>query len=351
MIDSNTQRTTTASAVVAVLSVIAVALRFFTRRLTGAGIASDDWWILGGIVSFLVTGSLILYGVKSDPNGGDLIDRDSPTFDYAPHTTYLKISFIIAILYFTVVTAIKTSILLMYRRIFTVSLGRAYPVLMSIIVMWWLSGTVATIVSCIPVSRLWIGPSAGGYCFNFNIFWMAMGVVEILVDSCILILPVRIVLGLHMSNDHKIMVSGIFLLGSFPSVIVTGIVRVILGYAPGSQNVDFSKAELWSAVHVGMAIVCACLPSFRPLLTSITMTARRLYSSAVSSGRDNSTSSYIAGQSAPSRKKRTTRGLSLSNGLESNNHEDASADTAHLTREESGEISVPNHIELIDTKK
>ncbi|PQE04667.1 integral membrane Pth11-like protein [Rutstroemia sp. NJR-2017a BBW] len=345
MIDASTQRTTTASAVVAVLSVIAVALRFFTRRLTRAGIASDDWWILGGVISFLVTGSLILYGVKSDPNGGDLIDRDSPTFDYAPHTTYLKISFIIAILYFTVVTAIKISILLMYRRIFTVSLGRAYPVLMSAIIMWWLSGTIATIVSCIPVNRLWVGPSTGGYCFNFNIFWMAMGVVEILVDSCILVLPVRIVLGLHMSNDHKVLVSGIFLLGR--------IVRVILGYAQGSQNVDFSKAELWSAVHVGMAIVCACLPSFRPLLTRITTTARRIYSSAVSSGKDNTTgtNSYIASQTAPSRKKRSTRGLSFSNGLESSNLEDASADTAHLTREESGEVSVSNQIELINTKK
>jgi len=349
MIDSSTQRTTTASAVVAVLSVIAVALRFFTRRLTRAGIAGDDWWILGGVISFLLVGGLILYGVKSDPNGGDLIDRDSPTFDYVPHVTYLKISFIIATLYFTVVTAIKISILLMYRRIFTVSLGRAYPVLMSVIVMWWLSGTIATIVSCIPVNRLWIGPSAGGYCFNFNIFWMAMGVVEILVDSCILVLPVRIVLGLHMPNGHKVLVSGIFLLGSF--VIVTGIVRVILGYAPGSQNVDFSRAELWSAVHVGMAIVCACLPNFQPLLIRITATARRLYSSAISSRKDSTTNSYISSQTAPSRKKRVTRGLSFSNGLESNNHEDTSTDTAHLTREESGEISVSNHIELINTKK
>jgi hypothetical protein len=100
-----------------------------------------------------------------------------------------------------------------------------------------------------------------------------------------------------------------------------------------------------------MAIVCACLPSFRPLLTRITATARRLYSSAVSSGKDNTTNSYISSQSAPSRKKRSARGLSFSNGLESNNLEDAGADTARLTREESGEISVSNQIELVDTKK
>ena len=47
-------------------------------------------------------------------------------------------------------------------------------------------------------------------------------------------------------------------------------------FAPGSQNVDFPRAELWSAVHVGMAIVCACLPNFRPLLNRITASARRV---------------------------------------------------------------------------
>jgi hypothetical protein len=49
------------------------------------------------------------------------------------------------------------------------------------------------------------------------------------------------------------------------SVIITGVLRVAYGYKPGSQNVAFSKAELWSGVHVGIAIVCACLPTFRPL--------------------------------------------------------------------------------------
>lgn len=42
------------------------------------------------------------------------------SFDTAPHTTYLKLSFICSILYFQVVTAIKVSILLLYRRIFSV---------------------------------------------------------------------------------------------------------------------------------------------------------------------------------------------------------------------------------------
>jgi hypothetical protein len=38
---------------------------------------------------------------------------------------------------------------------------------------------------------------------------------------------------------------------------------------PGSQSVAFGKAGIWSAIHVCMAIVCACLPALRPLFTTI----------------------------------------------------------------------------------
>lgn len=143
-----------------------------------------------------------------------MIDRNSPTFDYAPHTTFLKVSFITAILYFSVVTAIKISILLMYRRIFSVDYFRLESLLVGIIVVvWWIVGTIATIISCLPIDRLWMGPSAGGYCFDFNIFWMAMGAVELVVDILILLLPVNVILGLRMSKQQRVLLVGIFLLG------------------------------------------------------------------------------------------------------------------------------------------
>jgi hypothetical protein len=76
------------------------------------------------------------------------------------------------------------------------------------------------------------------------------------------------------------------------SVIITGLLRVIYGYKPGSQNVAFSKAELWSGVHVGIAIVCACLPTLRPLFFRTAASASsfwhrgRFTSSKSSSDRD-----------------------------------------------------------------
>jgi hypothetical protein len=59
----NSKATTAASAVVVSLAVISVALRFYARTLVKAGVASDDWWILVGLVLTFITGGLLLYGM------------------------------------------------------------------------------------------------------------------------------------------------------------------------------------------------------------------------------------------------------------------------------------------------
>lgn len=50
------------------------------------------------------------------------------------------------------------------------------------------------------------------------------------------------------------------------SVVMTGLVKVILGYVPGGRVPSYTKTEVWTTVHVGMAIVCACLPVCWPLM-------------------------------------------------------------------------------------
>ena len=153
-------------------------------------------------------------GVISDPSGGQFVDRDSPTFDYAQHVTYLKVTFTTALLYFTVVTSIKISILLMYRRVFSIEKFRRQSfVVGGVVVLWWFVGTLLTILGCLPIHRFWVGPSAGGYCFDLNIFWTGMGVAELVIDTVILVLPIGIVVKLWMPLQQKILVIGIFLLG------------------------------------------------------------------------------------------------------------------------------------------
>ena len=51
------------------------------------------------------------------------------------------------------------------------------------------------------------------------------------------------------------------------SVIISGVIRVVFGYVPGSRNVDYPRAALWSATHVAVANMCASLPTLKPLFS------------------------------------------------------------------------------------
>lgn len=150
-----------------------------------------------------------------DPTGGLAVDNNSPGFDYTPHITYLKLSFITSILYFSMISAIKISILLMYRRIFSVDASfRLQSLLIGIVVsIFWLATTIATLTNCIPLKYSWIGLSNPAHCFNYNIFWMVTGALEVVIDTIILALPVRIVLGLQLSRKRRVLLLLIFLLG------------------------------------------------------------------------------------------------------------------------------------------
>jgi hypothetical protein len=130
--------------------------------------------------------------------------------------TYFKLSFICSILYFSNVTAIKISILLMYRRLFYIdtTFRRQFMLLGTAILTFWLAGTIAAICHCRPISFNWADRSMQRRCFNFNIFWMVTGVVEVVIDTAILALPVRMVLGLHLPCIRKFSVVCVFLLGS-----------------------------------------------------------------------------------------------------------------------------------------
>ncbi|TVY85658.1 Satratoxin biosynthesis SC1 cluster protein, partial [Lachnellula willkommii] len=200
------------------------------------------------------------------------------------------------------------------------------------------------VVSCVPFRRFWVGASAGGYCLDFNVFWMGMGATELVIDTVILVLPMGIVGKLWMPLQQKILVAGIFLLGGF--VIVTGLIRVVLGYKPGSQNVAFPKAELWSAVHIGIAIVCACLPTLRPLLNrataSVSSLSHRIYGTRSST--KGASGDYTGSSNAGSRNRGRTEDLALKSVSGANRPTDPHADTMRLTGE-GGELREFNQSE------
>jgi hypothetical protein len=203
------------------------------------------------------------------------------------------LTFVASVLYFTIAGATKLGILCMYYRIFRVNLAFRYQLFLSaaLVVGWWVGCTVATLTNCIPLKWSWInGLVDPRYCFNYNVFWMAAGVCEIFLDVVILTLPINVLMRLRLSRKRKFTVSGVFLLGGLyvtaqimlshsllllplttvSSVVITGVVKVVLGYPPNSRVPSYSNTEVWATVHTGIAIVCSSLPVLQPFVDRVT---------------------------------------------------------------------------------
>lgn len=53
------------------------------------------------------------------------------------------------------------------------------------------------------------------------------------------------------------------------SVVVSGLVKAITGYIPGNRQPSFSNTQVWTTVHCGTGIICACLPICWPLFARL----------------------------------------------------------------------------------
>ncbi|KAL8925694.1 MAG: hypothetical protein Q9208_003377 [Pyrenodesmia sp. 3 TL-2023] len=116
-----------------------------------------------------------------------------------------------------------------------------------------------------PIGYYFPGSSDTTFNVHYLKFWLAMAIVEIFFQFTILILPIRELYQLQLSLKKKFLCSLIFALGGF--VIITGIVRIAIVYQPGRPDFDLTQGVIWLNVHLGTAIICACLPTYRPLFS------------------------------------------------------------------------------------
>ncbi|KAL9096697.1 MAG: hypothetical protein Q9165_001185 [Trypethelium subeluteriae] len=215
--DGQPTSTIALSGLVIALAILFVALRFYIRISTKAGLGWDDFLLLAAVASTILTAVLVLWASAVDPHGVWAAEALDPSYQFvAVDIFYVKLTFVASILYFTIAGSTKLSILFLYNRIFSVNRQfRVQLYVASFMVLgWWIGCTVATLANCIPMKYSWINAlDDPRYCFNFNIYWMAAGAVEVIIDVVILSLPVRVVLGLQLSRRKKATVALIFLLG------------------------------------------------------------------------------------------------------------------------------------------
>lgn len=117
------------------------------------------------------------------------------------------------IVYISTGPSMKISALLMYRRVFAApKFGIASLVVVAVCVAWWIAEIIGCVLNCIPVSGFW-DKSIKASCVSTFAFDLQYATINIVLDLIILAMPIRMVLGLQLSQIQKLAFVLLFSIG------------------------------------------------------------------------------------------------------------------------------------------
>ncbi|KAM5343756.1 hypothetical protein ACJ41O_012293 [Fusarium nematophilum] len=261
-----------------VVSSAIVLLRLYTRLVVLNKAGLDDWTILAALVIAII--DTVSTSLEAKYGLGRHIEAVSPE-ETIEQLKYLYVSILI---YNVGMNIVKISFLLQYRRIFqSVRVHDVCFWAIIVVILWACLQTTLLAISCLPISFL--APSTAGWCLDTLPIWYFSSAMSLATDILIFCIPLPSVLKLQLPIRQKIMVILIFCLGFFVCIISVYRMCTLRGAVfsndPPWDNVG---AAIWSPIELNCAIICASLPSLRPLVSKIV--------SGMSTNRSNNYVSY-----------------------------------------------------------
>ncbi|KAJ5912115.1 uncharacterized protein N7473_001418 [Penicillium subrubescens] len=198
----------------------------------------------------------------------------------------------LAVMYKIQISLAKISVCLFLLRIFQTRSFR-YVAYGLIVVNAAIGITWALVDSfrCLPTRLTWTGwmGEESGQCINFIVSILINCLVNIFVDSVLILMPVWEVIKLQLPLKKKIAVALMFAVGSLLTIIA--IIRVVVFWNNRwgiNQTTGLYPLIHWSVIEVQISVMCACLPAFRALagrwFPSLLGSARRTYASHTMEG-------------------------------------------------------------------
>ena len=109
----------------------------------------------------------------------------------------------------------KIAVLLCYLRISTKSLFRTGVfVVMGVVFAYNIALMLSLIFACRPIAKNWDATIMTGSCINRPAVYLANGVLNVVTDFIILLMPLPMIRGLHLPLRQKILLGAMFSVGS-----------------------------------------------------------------------------------------------------------------------------------------
>ncbi|PWY70265.1 hypothetical protein BO70DRAFT_432305 [Aspergillus heteromorphus CBS 117.55] len=237
-----------------VIASLSVVLRFIAVAKKKRSYGADDGMIVASLLSFYGFSIVQIWAMRQ---GGFRLPLKSLPQSMAAY--YIVIIFSVPAISFA-----KLSILCLYYRIFVSAQFRVWVIIVGLsVVMWMVGSLVATILHCIPPDAMW-NLSKKAHCTDFILPFEIIEPINCLQDIVIALMPIGMIKGLHLDLKQRVSLCFIFVLGGLVAVI--SLIRIVLIASPNSPPERIYATNDWLTAQLCVAIVCANLLTYRPLL-------------------------------------------------------------------------------------
>ncbi|KAI0836928.1 hypothetical protein F5Y06DRAFT_298164 [Hypoxylon sp. FL0890] len=249
------------SVVVFTLSLLAVGLRLYSRKLTRAGLGWDD-----GLILIATTIAVALFGLSIFIwNSG--YDRISLAGLVESNQAVLSFLLVFQVLYLISMCLVKLSALCLYKRIFIQEKFQSLcTILAAIAIFLYIAVFVETVTISEMADDIWDNPDLGKS-INKKKVDIGIAIFNVLGNVVVVFLPIPPIWKLQMRVRTKISLTILFCLGL--CVTVVSFLRLTL-----AVRADYSSDELIAygsrdmhlqVLEPELAIFSLCLPVLHPL--------------------------------------------------------------------------------------
>jgi hypothetical protein len=122
--------------------------------------------------------------------------------------------FVSALGYHVCIILLKSTFLLQFRRVFPLpTFQRLCNIFLAFLAVWAIGGLIGVATICLPISRNWDPREPISTCEQRFWYWLAHGIVHVITDLLIFIMPMPMLKTLPLPPLHKVVLMGVFGLG------------------------------------------------------------------------------------------------------------------------------------------
>ncbi|KAI2465983.1 hypothetical protein F4781DRAFT_369682 [Annulohypoxylon bovei var. microspora] len=250
--------------VFSVVTTLTILMRYWAAWLIKRPFSADDALVTVGYISTMVNAAFFIHALFRGGLG-------KPSVELEPNQQVIlaRMTFISSIAWIVGNLFAKLSILYLYNRIFTVEKFR--QISCAVICLTVVYGIVffAIFVShCQPVSNLW-NPQPGGWCRVIATEEFSSTCSSLVIDLIIIVLPMPILWGLHMTLYKRVILSIMFSIGLITIAVMSW--RLV----QTTQTVEHPERDFLTQMptlglivmlELWLGVIVACIPTLAPVL-------------------------------------------------------------------------------------